>query len=276
MMKKLMSILLAVMLAAAMVFTAAAAEEENGVPQPTGGKKFESDWAIRGVLAQINYEEEGYRVHIESSIPDEQRGIVWEYSCLYNEEKDALVAVSASKYGYTVDPVTFEQTFAAHEYEGFVEEGKDVLFTIDENGMLNWQDGYENQGADLEFRNIGAFEGRWANEAEGVTVDISWNGLLDEERFYYTVYIQRGDEQAYTLFLMNGTYNTETCKLECSGTATSFTLAGNEYVAAEDDGESYDAFFSFTGDGKLLFEAANGIELEYLGLPSSEPIVSNG
>ena len=276
MMKKLISMLLAVMLTAAMVFTAAAAEEENGVPQPEGGKKFESDWAIMGALVQINYEEEGYRVHIESSVPDEQRGVVWEYACLYDEEKDALEAVSAAKYGYTLDPETFEQKDGPYEYEGFVQEGKDVFFTIDGNGKLLWRDGYENQGADLEFLNIGAFEGRWANEAEEVAVDISWNGLLDEERFYYTVYIQRGGVQAYTLFLMNGVYNPETGRLECSGTATSFTLKGDEYVPAEDDGETYDAFFSSTGDGKLLFETANGIELEYVGQPTSVPDLSNG
>ena len=271
-MKKLISMLLAVALAVTMMCGAVLAEEENGVPQPEGGKKFESDWAIRGVVMQINYEEEGYRVYIESAIPEEMRGIVWEYACFYSEEKDALEAVTASKCCYTLDPVTFEEQYAPSEYEGFVEEGKDVSFTIDENGKLLWQDGYENQGADLEFLNIGHFEGRWANEAEEVTVDISWNGLLDEEHFDYTVYIRRGGEQTYTLFLMNGTFNPETGKLECLGTATSFT----DGQAAEDDGESYDAFFSFTGDGKLLFEAANGIELEYVGLPTSEPDVDNG
>ena len=68
-MKKLISILVAVM----MVVIACAAFAE-GTPQPEAGKKFEGNWVIPGGLAQIVYEEEGYRVSLE--IINEKGGIV--------------------------------------------------------------------------------------------------------------------------------------------------------------------------------------------------------
>ena len=38
---------------------------------------------------------------------------------------------------------------------------------------------------------------------------------------------------------------------------------------SDNDGEIYDAFFSFTDSGKLLFETDNGIELDYDFMPLS-------
>ena len=75
-MKKLMSLLMAVMMLAA--FACAASADE--VPQPEAGKKFESDWAIPGGIAQIVYEEEGYRVLLEKDEAD-GTGSLWQYSC---------------------------------------------------------------------------------------------------------------------------------------------------------------------------------------------------
>ena len=62
-MKKLMSVVLAVLMIVSLLSAVALADE---IPQPEGGKKFESDWAISGMLAEIFYEEEGYRVSINS------------------------------------------------------------------------------------------------------------------------------------------------------------------------------------------------------------------
>ena len=71
------------------------------------------------------------------------------------------------------------------------------------------------------------------------------------------------DGDLYTVFLMNGTYDPATGKLSAYGTCTQYNQnASGEYESSE-DGESYDAFFSRTEDGKVLFETANGIELEY-------------
>ena len=93
-MKKLVSIILAIVMAAMLLCVSASADE---VPQPEGGKKFESNWAIFGMTVRIVYEEEGYRVYIRSTDPDTLSGTEWEYSCFYNEEKDALLSVSSSR-----------------------------------------------------------------------------------------------------------------------------------------------------------------------------------
>ena len=54
-MKKLMTVIIAVMLAT--LCCAALADE---YPEPEGGKKFSTNWAIFGMTVEINYEEEGY------------------------------------------------------------------------------------------------------------------------------------------------------------------------------------------------------------------------
>ena len=123
--------------------------------------------------------------------------------------------------------------------------------------MLNWKEGRENAGADLAFSNIGTFEGVWANEAEEVEVEIFWEGGRNENTFYYTAYIFRGAGDTLVSFTMQGLYNPETGKLEV---AEAYDPDGND---------TYDAFFSMTEDGKLLYETANGIELEYKG-PAQE------
>ena len=114
-------------------------------------------------------------------------------------------------------------------------------------------------GQDLEFINIGRFDGAWKNEEEAVYTVISWNGYDDQ--FYYDVYLQRGesDAETYVIFYMAGVYNEETGKLECAGPAVTYTNGTDEGVT---DDEVYEAFFSWTEDGTLLLEAANGIELE--------------
>ena len=253
-MKKAISIL-----AAAVMLMVCACAAADAVPQPEQGKKFDSDWAIRGGLVQIYYEEEGYRVRVQ--LP----GSEWEYSCYYHEDTDSLVSVSASRTNYTVDPETLEKVYGQPVYESFAEEAPDAEFTINPKGFLIWKDNRENAGADLEFMNIGRFEGVWRNEKEEVEAEFMWNGLLDEERFEYTVYLQRGKTGAehYALYLMTGTYDPDTGKLTADGTCTLFTKnAGGEYDT-EEDYETSEALFSLTKDGKVLYETANGIELEY-------------
>lgn len=264
-MKNLMKVLLAVVLAAALLCGLSLADE---VPEAEGGKKFNSTWAIQGMTVQIMYEEEGYRVLIDSI--GENEGIVWEYSCYYQADQDALVSVASSKMPYALDPETLDPISDEVEYEGFDDESTATVFTINDQGRLIWKDGHENAGADLEFANIGNFEGVWVNEEEQVEVEILWNGTSDDD-FFYTVFIMRGTDDAFTSFVMNGVYNEETGKLECLGSATSYTRNEEGTLDAVEDGETYDAFFSFTEEGTLLFETANGIELEY----ASES-VSNG
>ena len=69
-MKKLTSILLILCLAMSLVCSAAADE----VPQPEGGKKFETHWAAQNTVIRIDYEEEGYCVSVVNEIPTEGTG----------------------------------------------------------------------------------------------------------------------------------------------------------------------------------------------------------
>ena len=237
--------------------------ENDAFPQPEGGKKFESNWAIAGGLAEIYYEEEGYRVTLTLENRD-GTGALWQYACYYMEDTDSLLSVSSSRTNFTIDPDNGETVYGDVAYEGIDEEDKSTTFSIDEHGCLTWQDGHDDAGASLEFTNIGRFEGLWRNDAEEVEAEFMWNGMTEDEMFY-TVYITRGktDGDQYTIFLMNGTFDPADGRLSAYGTATAFAKnASGEYDSSE-DGETYDAYFSVMEDGRLLFETANGIELEY-------------
>ena len=257
-MKKMISILLVIMMLGALACTASADE----VPQPEAGKKFESDWAIADGLAQIVYEEEGYRVMLEIT-KDDETGSIWEYSCYYHEDTDCLSSVSSSRTNYRIDPDTGYKIIGETVYEGLDEE-KGTEFAIDADGFLIWKDGHDDAGAGLKFANIGRFEGVWKNEEAETEAEFKWNGTADDEMFY-TVYILRGktDGDLYASFLMNGAYDPATGKLTAEGTCTVFKKNAEGEYTSEDDGESYDAVFSKMEDGRVLFETDNGIELEY-------------
>ncbi len=237
--------------------------EDDAVPQPEGGKKFENDWAIAGGLVQVYYEEEGYRVTVNVEKED-GTGALWQYACYYMEDTDSLVSVSSSRDNYTIDPDTGDTVYTDTAYDGIDEEGKSTVFTIDAHGCLIWKDGCDDAGAGLEFANIGRFDGVWRNEEEEVEAEFLWNGA-DEDSLFYTVYIQRGVEGAdhYALYLMDGSYDPATGKLSAEGTCTLFTKNASGEYDSQDDGELVDAFFSMLENGKLLYETANGIELEY-------------
>lgn len=239
------------------------AAEDEAVPQPEGGKKFERDWAIAGGLVEIYYEEEGYRVTLTKENGD-GTGALWQYSCYYMEDTDSLLSVSSSRTNFTINPDNGETVYGEEVYEGIDEEGKSTVFSIDEHGCLIWKDAHDDAGAGLEFANIGRFNGLWRNDAEEVEAEFMWNGLTEDEMFY-TVYITRGktDGDHYAVFLMNGSFDPAAGKLTAYGTSMLFTKnASGEYESSE-DGESYDAVFSMMENGRLLFETANGIELEY-------------
>ncbi len=216
-MKKLISLLLAIMMLGVLACAATADE----VPQPEAGKKFESDWAIAGGLAEIYYEEEGYRVMLEI-IREDGTGSTWEYSCYYQEDADCLSSVSSSRTEFAIDPDTGDRTIGETLYEG-IDEEKETEFTIDADGFLIWKDGHDDAGAGLKFANIGRFRGVWKNEAAETEAQFLWNGTMEGEMFY-TVYIRRGktDGDTYASFLMNGTYDPATGKLTADGTCTVF------------------------------------------------------
>ena len=258
-MKKFLGNLAAISLMATSVIAGTSALAESDVyPQPEGGKKFETNWGITGGKVDINYEEEGYRVQVELENFDNMSTTVWNYNCSYAQEKDALVSMSSSKYTYTTDINTSEQTNGVYAYDGLDEEGQESVFTISDKGTLLWKDGRENAGADLEFTNIGFFDGTYANKNEKVSAQFSWEGLYDEDSFFYTVYLRVGEGESYTEYLMRGFFNPETKKLECDGAGTVFHRnAEGGYDAVEELTDNFEVVFSKTADGKVLYETSN-------------------
>ena len=257
-MKKLLSVLMAVVMALLCVSALGEAQTE-----PEGGMKFEGDWAMMGGLVEIVYEEEGYRVLVDLFDQEENAGAQWEYACFYDAETDCLVSFSSRKTGYTLDPLTLDMTRGDSEYEGIDEENTVTVFSLTEDGALEWHDGHDDMGADLQFIPIGSFNGVWRNDDEEVYVEIHWQGLYDEETFFYSVFIHRGGEDQYADFDMAGLYDPETRQLKAAGTVVTTTLnASGTYDVTEDD-EIYETFFSDPGDGTILLEGDNGIVLEY-------------
>ena len=265
-MKKLLGIILTL----AMILTTLSVAYADEFPQPEGGKKFEGDWAAPGGKVSIDYEEEGYRVYLEMYDKSQLTGTVWQYNCYYVEEADVLESVSSSKSTYTLDPDTFDQAFGEEEYNDFDSVGQVTVFAINEEGNLTWSDGRADDVLYMIFQPIGRFGGIWKNEAEEVYVEINWEGMNDEETFFYTVYIRRGADDQAVEYNMQGLYNQTSGKLEAKGTATTFVSNGQGGFDPVKQPEIYDAFFLKQDSDKLLYEMDKDIELDYF-----DPMMEN-
>lgn len=263
-MKKITGIILALALVLSLACTAAQADE---VSQPEGGKKFESHWAIYGMTVSIDYEEEGYRVYIKSSDPYEHQGSEWEYNCFYNEEKDALLSMFSSKNRYTEDPATGELQRSEPEYQDLDDENQITVFAINKDGRLTWKDGRGQDGADLEFNNIGSFMGFWRSEDGKTFADISWNDSEIGDEYGYNVFLHDEGDDSYAEYSTHGLFDPETGKLTVTGSVIINRLnADNGYdmeVIPENPDEPLELVFSDLGDGRILLERGNGVELVY-------------
>ena len=258
-MKKIVSIILAL----AMCLTMCAFAFADEIPQPEGGKKFETNWAIFDMTVKIDYEEDGYRVYIRSTDPEELNGSEWEYSCVYNEEKDALLSISSSKNDYATETISGDIVRGEYEYQGMDEEGQTTVFAINENGCLTWKDGHGQDGADLEFTDIGAFEGYWRSEDGKVTAEINWSDSEIGDEYGYNVYLHDERDGSNVDYSAHGLYDAKTGKLTV---ATGSGMIFNRNAEGNYDTEtveSVELVFSDLGNGKILLEKDNGIELIY-------------
>ena len=267
-MKKLMSIILTIILAAMMCCTAAAEE----IPQPEGGKKFETNWAIFDMTVRVYYEEEGYRVSITEMDPYELKGIEWEYSCFYSEEQDALLSVSSSKNTCFTDPETGVFTREAPVYQGLDDPDQTTVFTVSEAGCLLWQDGRGDDGADLVFTDIGQFEGSWISEDGSIRAEIEWSDSEIDDEYGYHVFLREGDDLSGAVYRTDGIYDPETGKLETTGTVTvpAPNADGGKEIPTDPETPA-SLIFSDPGNGKIRLEKGNEvIELTYDFLGGSQ------
>lgn len=266
-MKKTLALVLTLCLLLTAVILPAAAEES--FPQPEGGKKFESFWAVPEMTVQIDYEEAGYRVQVDKTDTEHSTVDRWSYNCVYDEKADALVALTAEWVSFVVDASGAEISHGepAYEYQFDIPEGKDITFSLNEEGKLIWKDGIDDFGKGLAFTNVGGFfAGEWiqAEGEEPVKASIAWNGLSENE-MYYTIYVTRGSETAdtYVLYVCNGFYDPATGKLGSAyATSTVFTKNAEGGYDATESAETTEIFFSFNEKGELIFEGANGIVME--------------
>ena len=140
--------LLAVLLVLSMMLTGAAlAEEESAVSaEPDSG--FGGVWICDRAVADINWEEEGYRVFIRWSSSASEFS-EWEYSCLYHEEDDTIVS---TPFGIRTE-IVFDENSDDVTYTQVYDDGT-ATFSIDEEGHLIWLDEKENAGEGMLFDRI--------------------------------------------------------------------------------------------------------------------------
>lgn len=107
--------------------------------------RFEGRWAAGRATIEIWPEDDAYRVSVlwGNSAAD---SIAWDYTCLYDEEIDALVSVG----GATKADVFFGEDGEIASSELMYDDGA-AVFMFDEQGKLLWNDAVEDAAADLAF-----------------------------------------------------------------------------------------------------------------------------
>ena len=113
---------------------------------------FEGTWVCGRAAMEINREDDGYKVFISwgSSAAEHSE---WEYSCVYDAEKNALVSMP---FGTRSDIVFNEEGGIASEK--LIYEDGEATFTLDADGHLLWQDEKENAGEDMHFELVEILE----------------------------------------------------------------------------------------------------------------------
>ena len=143
-MKKMLSLLIALILATACF--AAFAEEEAPQPQPVPDPdRFGGVWECDRAVAEIVWEEEGYRVMIHWSDSAWEK-TTWEYSCYYYEEENKIVSTPFGIRTALIFDDNGELTDSTVLYDDGIAE-----FTLDEEGKLIWKDEKEDAGKDMKF-----------------------------------------------------------------------------------------------------------------------------
>ena len=119
--------------------------EETGKEMPAEAAAFEGTWQCGRAAADINWEEEGFKVNITWG-SSAWENTEWEYSCYFHGEDNTLVSMpfgTRTEYVYddNGEPVSAKEVYS----DGC------AVFSLDTDGRLIWQDEKENAGEGMRF-----------------------------------------------------------------------------------------------------------------------------
>ena len=243
-MKKLLALVL--ILCIFLMSFMAAAEEEYGfyADDNPEAAPYVSTWVAEDGYWRIEaYDEDGgIKLRIVHVLGDNKEDI-WEYSAALNPEKDALTTVPFGLH-YRQDTVSSEWV------ETYYEDG-DAVFTLNDAGMLLWNDLKEDAGKGLEFLKIGDFFGsRWMKGDIEVCFFDWYEGEYDI-RLY-----QRGEnDEIVNDAILKGAYDPETDSITAEGffdpddtITVTFSYDSQRNVVWTENGESTVLAYSYRTD----------------------------
>lgn len=230
------NVILVLFLVFILVLSAAFAESDLSKME----KAFDNVWVGNDYHLDVYTEEGGFVIEVakqEDLING--AGFVWEYKA--NLTDNELRTVSALKW-----PATF-QNGEVLEGERPVYDDGEAIFTLNEQGLLVWNDLKEHVADGLTFMPIGRFEGIWPGVH--ASAELMW---ADD---HYTIYVDVPNEAGQVeSYMYNGFYNREKNVLEALGTCDVITYVNNEETERVTGEESVEAVFSINKDYRLVWE----------------------
>ncbi|MBR4500298.1 MAG: hypothetical protein IKP22_00190 [Clostridia bacterium] len=119
--------------------------EETYTGVPVEAAAFEGSWQCDRAIADIVWEEEGFRVNISWG-SSAWENTEWEYSCFYHSEDNTLVSMPFGIRTEYVYDDNGEQVSAKEVYRDGC-----AAFSRDADGCLVWKDEKENAGNGMRF-----------------------------------------------------------------------------------------------------------------------------
>ena len=184
-MKKVFLILLSLMLMISVAFAeetpevaevdAEATEDyEDEWSTPPDPDLFSGVWVCGQYVADINWEEIGYKILIVFTKSNTET-TEWDYSGIYDEEANVITTMP---FGMRAE-VVYDEGGVSIDYKSVYEDGN-ATFALDSNNELVWMDEKEGVGEDLRFKKID-FNGS-INEIGKLFVNGVLNGMTNEEQ----------------------------------------------------------------------------------------------
>ena len=266
-MKKFLLVLLALVMAVGLAMA-----ESDEKPMPAEAAVYEGEWACDRAVAELVWEEEGFRVLISWG-SSAWENTTWEYSCYYQEGDNTLVSVP---FGIKTDLVFDDngnETSATVAYE----DGQ-ATFKIDEDGHLIWIDEKENAGDGMHFVKLDGSEiGVYTDEVpEALKYVSAW--VAENGDWRIEVYDEDGGLKLMVVHLLDGKEDIwEYAALlgeDGALTAVPLGLHYRQDISTGNWDETYyedgDATFTIDADGKLLWadakeDAGKGLAFEKIG-----------